>query len=283
MSDATTEQILSINHEIRNLDHHLRIAQQRRKRSYLALTLGPFLGLVLYIIYWLPWIGGTLMWAIYLPTIPAILGFCAYAIFLKAYPGGPLEKSTGVPFDEGKRKQEGNLELELAQKRETRKSLLANYDVPTTVRRIAYKEDAYKDIDDFRAESNWYRRINNILQGVLIVGSLLATGTSGIAIWASSMGWITPLVTFLVGISSGFMGYFKYKERSFYLQQTADSIEQEWEAVEISIGKYKRCETEEDALAEFVEEVHRLKAEQKQRQQNLEQPAELRDMSQQNA
>lgn len=32
------------------------------------------------------------------------------------------------------------------------------------------------------------------------------------------------------------MGYFKYKERSFYLQQTADAIESEWEAVEAGIG-----------------------------------------------
>ena len=34
-------------------------------------------------------------------------------------------------------------------------------------------------------------------------------------------------MTFAVGIASGFMGYFKYKERSFYLQQTADAIESE--------------------------------------------------------
>jgi hypothetical protein len=73
------------------------------------------------------------------------------------------------------------------------------------------------------------------------------------------------------------MGYFKYKERSFYLQQTADAIESEWEAVEIGVGRYKRIENEDEALAEFVEEVHRLKSEQKKRQQNLEQPPEARN------
>jgi len=72
------------------------------------------------------------------------------------------------------------------------------------------------------------------------------------------------------------MGYFKYKERSFYLQQTADAIEQEWEAVEIGVGRYKD-KSEEQALADFVEEVHRLKTEQKKRQQNLEQPPEARN------
>lgn len=84
-------------------------------------------------------------------------------------------------------------------------------------------------------------------------------------------------VTFAVGIASGFMGYFKYKERSFYLQQTADSIEQEWEAVEIGVGRYKKIEDEDEALAEFVEEVHRLKSEQMKRQQNLEQPPDSRN------
>jgi len=62
------------------------------------------------------------------------------------------------------------------------------------------------------------------------------------------------------------MGYFKYKERSSYLQQTADSIESEWEAVEVGIGRYKRFDNEDEALAELVEEVHRLKSEQKKRQ-----------------
>ena len=73
------------------------------------------------------------------------------------------------------------------------------------------------------------------------------------------------------------MGYFKYKERSFYLQQTADAIESEWEAVEVGVGRYKRIASEEEQLAEFVEEVHRLKSEQKKRQQNLEQPPESRN------
>lgn len=269
------ESVLKINHEIRSLEHHLKVARQRRKRSYLSLALGPCLGLVLYVIYWIPWISHLLMWAIYIPAVPTALGFGVYVFVLRKYPGGPLVDK--------KRKQEGDLELELARKRESRKQFVAQSEVPLHVQRITYKEDAYKDIAEFRTESNWYRRINNILQGILIVGSLMATGTSGAAIWASSINWVTPTVTFLVGISSGFMGYFKYKDRSFYLQQTADAIEQEWEAVQVRVGRYKKCESEEEALEEFVEEVHRLKSEQKQRQQNLEQPAEARDMSQQSA
>jgi hypothetical protein len=46
----------------------------------------------------------------------------------------------------------------------------------------------------------------------------------------------------------------------------------EWEAVELSVGHYKQMKNEDERLAEFVEVVHRLKTEQKQRQQNLDQP-----------
>jgi hypothetical protein len=48
----------------------------------------------------------------------------------------------------------------------------------------------------------------------------------------------------------------------------------------VGIGRYERFDNEEERLAEFVQEVHRLKSEQKKRQQNLEQP-ELRNQQQQ--
>lgn len=70
------------------------------------------------------------------------------------------------------------------------------------------------------------------------------------------------------------MGYFKYKERGFYLQQTADAIESEWEALEAGVGRYKESneDNEEEMLALFSDKIHRLKSEQKQRQQSLDQP-----------
>jgi hypothetical protein len=67
--------------------------------------------------------------------------------------------------------------------------------------------------------------VNNALQGFLIIGSLDATGASGFAVELPDLRWVILGLTFTVGISSGFMGYFKYKDRSFYLQQTADAIE----------------------------------------------------------
>lgn len=111
---------------------------------------------------------------------------------------------------------------------------------------------------------------------MLIVGSLAATGSSALSAELEQLRWVTFGITFFVGVSSGFMGYYKYKERSFYLQQTADAIEHEWEAFEVGVGRYKRAKDEDQALSDFVEEVHRLKSEQRKRQQNLEQPPETR-------
>lgn len=265
------EQLLLSNHQIRQIEHALAVARTRRRWSNLSLVFGPVLALLLYAMAWIPHISGKIVLAVYLPTIPIALSFGLAAFLLKRFPGGPSHASYRD------RMSEGELELQLAQERDARKLIVANADVATKVRRVAYKEDAYADIDQLRLESKGYRRLNNTLQGAVIIGSLAATGASGIAANLPVMRWVVLGVTFMVGISSGFMGYFKYKERSFYLQQTADAIEQEWEAVEVGVGRYKRIESEEERLAEFVEEVHRLKSEQKKRQQNLEQPTEARN------
>ena len=201
-----------------------------------------------------------------------MFAFCVASYYLKRYPGFPMSRRIRHREFLG----EGSLELTLARLRDERKLLVASIDTPFKVRRVAYKEDAFAEIDRLREESSRYRNVSNFFQGVLIVGSLAATGVSGIIGQAPVLRWATLALTFVVGISSGFMGYFKYKERSFYLQQTADAIENEWEAVEIGVGRYKRFDDEEEALAEFVEEVHRLKSEQKKRQQNLEQPPDSR-------
>lgn len=268
------EQVLILNHEIRQIEHALNTARRRRRWSNLSLVFGPVLAILLYVAWWLP-IDGTIITAVYIPAVPIVVAFCVSSYHLKRNPGGFLMGSDGTRV----RIDEGELELRLAQKKDTRKFVIANAEVDTKVRRITYKEDAYSDIEQLRVESRRYRRLNNILQGFLIIGSLAATGASGVATELPILRWATLIITFLVGISSGFMGYFKFKERSFYLQQTADAIEQEWEAVEVGVGRYKRIDNEDERLAEFVEEVHRLKAEQMKRQQNLEQSSESRDQN----
>ena len=263
------DKLLVLNHEVRQTEHKLEIAQLRRRRSNRALVLGPMLLVVLYAMWWLAPISTTALVAIYIPALPLAIAFCITSYYLKRFSGYP-ENGFGQPGV-----SEGELELDLSRLRDERKVLLASLDTPFRVRRIGYKEDAFSDIDRLRTESGRYRRISNLLQGVLIVGSLAATGVAGLIGEYPNLRWAALVLTFAVGLASGFGGYFKYKERSFYLQQTADAVEGEWEAVDIGIGRYKKL-GEEEALAEFVEEVHRLKSEQRKRQQNLEQPPDER-------
>lgn len=270
---SARDQLLILNHEIRELEQALAVARTRRKWSDRSIVYGSVLLALLYGIYWVPVVPDMAREAIYYPGFPAVIGFGIAAFYLKSNPGGPAKQDG----EENIRPSELHLELTIAQKREERKYLLASTEISTKVRRITYKEDAYADIDGLRSDSKRYRSVNNLLQGIIIIGSLAATGAAGVAAQFIGMRWVILGVTFVVGISSGFMGYFKYKERSFYLQQTADAIEHEWEAVEVGVGRYKNANTEEEALADFVEEVHRLKSEQKKRQQNLEQPPEARN------
>lgn len=272
---SANEQLLVLGHQIREKEHELRVARRRRSWSNLSLIFGPVVLLILYVTLWLPWMDKQVLVAVYIPGIPITIGFCISTIYLKRLPGGP---SYPDPSNKSKKKRdtEGQIELKLAQIRDARKLIISEAGFDTRVRRLIYKEDAYSEIERLRADSNRYRRVNNILQGILIIGSLSATGAAGIAGELPQVRWGMLGLTFAVGISSGFLGYFKYKERSFYLQQTADSIESEWEALEIGVGRYKGIQDESTALENFSEEVHRLKSEQKKRQQNLEQPPELR-------
>jgi hypothetical protein len=271
LPEAANAQLLTLNHEIRQTESHLEIARRRRRWSNLSLIFGPALLILLYGVFWIPHVERRTLVAIYLPTVPIALFFFVASIKLKLTPGGP--PSGDLQWDRARpRVSEYELELQLARQRENRKFLAADADTPIAIRRISYKDDAYTDINKFRTESTRYRRVNNMLQAVLIIGALAATGTSALTASVPDIRWVTLGMTFIVGIASGFMGYFKYKERSFYLQQTADAIESEWEAVEVGIGRYENFPTEEERLAEFVAEVHRLKSEQKKRQQNLEQP-----------
>ncbi|RAO35452.1 hypothetical protein ONO23_02053 [Micromonospora noduli] len=238
------------------------------------MAFGPVLLVVLYALYWLPWLSGSTKRVVLTPAFIVAILFGVAAYLLKRYPGGYVSKGASI---RATRPSESDLELKLARLRDERKLVVASLEGDLKVRRVAYKEDAYFDIDQLRSESRQYRLVNNIFQGFLIIGSLAATGIAGISEKMTWDRWTVLGITFLVGTASGFMGYFKYKERSFYLQQTADAIEAEWEAVEVGVGRYKRIPSEEEQLAEFVEEVHRLKSEQKKRQQNLEQPPESRN------
>ncbi len=140
-----------------------------------------------------------------------------------------------------------------------------------------YKEEIPELIKNFNRESKKYRREANFFQILVIVGSVLTTSASSAVVFGVNgfWRWFAPAISIVVTIAAGFIAYFKFKERSFGLQQTADAIEQEYDAVRLGIGFYKDKKTQE-ALQLFAERVQLLRDEQKKRQQQLEQPPDIK-------
>jgi hypothetical protein len=79
-----------------------------------------------------------------------------------------------------------------------------------------------------------------------------------------------------VGVTTGVNGYYKFRERSFNLQQAADLIEREYHSVALRVGRYANCDTESEAYRIFAQQVESIRDEQNKRQQQLEQPVETK-------
>lgn len=165
----------------------------------------------------------------------------------------------------------------LSTKREElrRQSLRAH--PPLTERRSMYREDTVEVIAQYGRESRHYRRVHNTLQSLIIIGSTAITTIA--ALNQQEWNWQTLSVVvlgFSVTLASAFTGYYKYRERSYFLRQTADALEEELNAVMLGIGDYSQFTEEEEgeALAKFTQRVETLRGEQRRREQQLDQPAE---------
>lgn len=146
--------------------------------------------------------------------------------------------------------------------------------VASHVSQSLYKADVSAHISQYQEESDKYRKIHNRLQSVIIVGSLCTTTVASLQAGPMTVDrWFTVGSSLAVGLAAGFMGYFKFRERSFYLQQTADLIEQEVNAMTLGIADYSGLSRQE-ALARLVERVEVFRNEQRRRQQQLDQPVE---------
>ncbi|GGX29174.1 hypothetical protein GCM10010353_50370 [Streptomyces chryseus] len=148
---------------------------------------------------------------------------------------------------------------------------------PLAERRSMYREDTAEVIAQYGRESRHYRRVHNILQSLIIIGSTAMTTIA--ALNQQEWNWQTVSVVILgfsVTLASAFTGYYKYRERSYFLRQTADAIEEELNALLLGIGDYSKFteEQEGEALAKFTQRVEALRGEQRRREQQLDQPAE---------
>jgi hypothetical protein len=131
-------------------------------------------------------------------------------------------------------------------------------------------------IEDYRVEAQRNRRVHNGFQSVIIIGSIVTTSvTSAIGRDTIIFKWAAVALSITVGVSAGFTGYFKFRERAMNSRQTADAIEREQNAVTLGIRHYRDLPKDE-ALARFAEEVESLREEQQKREQQLDQPPEIR-------
>ncbi|WPO71407.1 SLATT domain-containing protein [Streptomyces sp. KN37] len=165
--------------------------------------------------------------------------------------------------------RELNLQLSLAEERHI---LEARRRTPPSMdRQASYKERLPGEIARLRYESQHYRRVHLLMQWLLFVSS---SAISAVTAWYDppqpAKGVLIGL-GFTVTVITAAAGYFKPRERAFNLQQTADSIEQHATALELGIAPYNAME-EASNLELFATTVEGLRADQRMREQQLDQP-----------
>ena len=145
-------------------------------------------------------------------------------------------------------------------------------EISSTFRR--YVEDITIYLTEYRDGAARYRARQNVFQLFIIVGSILSTVATTAAASNESFKWAAVGLSALVSASAGITSYFKFRERSVNLQQTADAIDQELQALALGIRRYKGKDSR-SAEVEFAEEVERLREDQRKREQQLDQPPEV--------
>ncbi|WP_405842461.1 DUF4231 domain-containing protein [Streptomyces platensis] len=145
-------------------------------------------------------------------------------------------------------------------------------------RRKVYREEVTTAIEQYQADSRKYRRIHNSLQSLIMIGSASTTTIAALDT-GKELTWQSvtlTVISFAITVAAMFTGYYKFRERSYFLQQTADAIEEEANAVTLGIGPYSEFGPgrEDEALKLFTQRVEEHRNEQRRRQQQLDQPAD---------
>ncbi|GAA4658689.1 hypothetical protein GCM10023347_07490 [Streptomyces chumphonensis] len=170
------------------------------------------------------------------------------------------------------------LEDKLATNREALRFLSALTHPTLKERRSLYREDVAGVIEQHRTDSRKYRFIHNTLQNLIMTGAASTTTVAALDT-RNQFTWqnITIVaIGFTVTLAAAFTGYYKYRERSYFLLQTADAIEEETNAFTLGVGPYSDfdADQEQQALKLFTQRVEEHRNEQRRRQQQLDQPAD---------
>ncbi|WP_344385380.1 SLATT domain-containing protein [Streptomyces thermolineatus] len=166
-----------------------------------------------------------------------------------------------------------DLKIELEAAEELRLLDAARLGLPVPDRQYSYKDSIPAELDSLRKDGKKYRRKHNVAQSVIILGSLSGTAVTALADTPPPLKYWAMGITFAVGAAAGFTGYYKWRERAFYLQQTADEIEHHATAFDLGIHPYDDPD-ESTRLAKLAKEIELLRVEQRKREQQLDQPHE---------
>ncbi len=139
-----------------------------------------------------------------------------------------------------------------------------------------YREDSVMVMEEYRSIARKYKRWHDWFQTIAIIGSVTTSAIATASVYFSAFQTMTIAISLVVGVTTGINGYYKFRERSFNLQQASDLIEREYYSVALRVGRYSSCETEAQAYHLFAQQVESIRDEQNKRQQQLEQPVETK-------
>ncbi|EXU69497.1 hypothetical protein Z951_02890 [Streptomyces sp. PRh5] len=184
--------------------------------------------------------------------------------------------ATGMRMDTGQQKDEETkslaaLRLELDLLEERRILEAAQGARSSKDRQHSYRESIPQEIDRLRGETRRYRRVHNFFQWGLFSASVAISVTTAIYDPPQPGKGILIGLGAFVSFTTAITGYFKFRERAFNLQQTADAIEQHVTAYDLAIAPYNQAD-ETANLERLAETVESLRVEQRKREQQLEQP-----------
>jgi hypothetical protein len=166
-------------------------------------------------------------------------------------------------------------EYKLAQLENQRMLAVAEFERNVQRSLRSYRAASVRNIENYRRDAMRNRRVHNTFQAIIIVGSIAVTSLTSAGLGNPAFRWSGVFLAALVSISAGFTGYFKFRERGYNQQQTADAIEKEYNAVDLRVGDYDTAE--EEALKLYAEKVEALKEEQRKRELQLEQSSTYED------
>ncbi|MGO4635027.1 DUF4231 domain-containing protein [Streptomyces sp. 2RAF24] len=252
-----------LRHSVRQTEREL--ARRRRRVRTMGVALTVASGLVLMGLFWT-----VLAWGSPSRFLPVDIT-CAVLVLVSGAAAWGAAPPRGEP-------SLAQLEDMLATNREALRFLSALIHPTLKERRSLYREDVAGVIEQHRADSRRYRFIHNTLQNLIMIGAASTTTVAALDT-RNEFTWqnITIVaIGFTVTLAAAFTGYYKYRERSYFLLQTADAIEEEANAFTLGVGPYSDfdADQEQQALKLFTQRVEEHRNEQRRRQQQLDQPAD---------